>query len=155
MWKKMRLETDKARWWKGVNARLSEGFVLYSADNTRESWFRFCLLFFLNCLFKWSEEVKFLSRVRLFVTPWIVAHQALSPWDFPGMNTRVGCRFLRGCKYTLLYILSCCCLVAKSRPTLATPRTVAQWAPPSMGFPDKNTGVGCHFLLQGIFLTQG
>ena len=24
-----------------------------------------------------------------------------------------------------------------------------------MDFPDKNTGVGCHFLLQGIFLTQG
>ena len=22
-------------------------------------------------------------------------------------------------------------------------------------FPGKNTGVGCHFLLQGIFLTQG
>ena len=22
-------------------------------------------------------------------------------------------------------------------------------------FPDKNTGVHCHFLLQGIFLTQG
>ena len=22
------------------------------------------------------------------------------------------------------------------------------------GFPDKNTGAGCHFLLQGIFLTQ-
>ena len=22
-------------------------------------------------------------------------------------------------------------------------------------FPDKNTGVGCHFLLQGIFMTQG
>jgi len=22
-------------------------------------------------------------------------------------------------------------------------------------FPDKNTGVGCHFLLQGIFQTQG
>ena len=24
-----------------------------------------------------------------------------------------------------------------------------------MGFPDKNTGVGCHFLLQGIFPNQG
>ena len=24
-----------------------------------------------------------------------------------------------------------------------------------MGFPGKNTGVSCHFLLQGIFLTQG
>ena len=25
---------------------------------------------------------------------------------------------------------------------------------PSMGFSGKDTGVGCHFLLQGIFLTQ-
>ena len=25
----------------------------------------------------------------------------------------------------------------------------------SRNFPDKNTGVGCHFLLQGIILTQG
>ena len=33
--------------------------------------------------------------------------------------------------------------------------TVAQQVPLSMGFfPGKNTGVGCHFLLQGVFLTQ-
>ena len=44
-----------------------------------------------------------LSHVQLFVTPWTIAFQALSPWDSPG----------------------------------------------------KNTGMGCHFLLQGIFLTQG
>ena len=37
----------------------------------------------------------------------------------------------------------------------ATPWTVAHQAPLSMGFPGKNTGVGCHFLLQGIFPTQG
>ena len=37
----------------------------------------------------------------------------------------------------------------------ATPRTVACQGPFSMDFPCKNTGVGCHFLLQGIFLTQG
>ena len=37
----------------------------------------------------------------------------------------------------------------------ATPWTVAPWAPLSMYFPGKNTGVGCHFLLQVIFLTQG
>ena len=36
-----------------------------------------------------------------------------------------------------------------------TPWTVAHQAPLSMGFPAKNTGMGCHFLLQGIFLTQG
>ena len=31
----------------------------------------------------------------------------------------------------------------------ATPWTVAYQAPLSMGLPGKNTGVGCHFLLQG------
>ena len=29
-----------------------------------------------------------------------------------------------------------------------------QWISP-LGFPGKNTGVGCHILLHGIFLTQG
>ena len=38
---------------------------------------------------------------------------------------------------------------------LATPWTAAHQAPLSVGFPSKDTGVGCHFLLQGIFLTQG
>ena len=32
---------------------------------------------------------------------------------------------------------------------------VAHQVPLSMGFPDKNTGVGFHFLPQAIFLTQG
>ena len=36
-----------------------------------------------------------------------------------------------------------------------TPWTVAHQAPLSMGFPGKSTGVGCHFLFQGIFPTQG
>ena len=45
-------------------------------------------------------------------------------------------------------------LVAKSCPTLATPWTVACQAPLSMGFSGKNSGVDCHFLLQGIFPTQ-
>ena len=37
-----------------------------------------------------------------------------------------------------------------------TPWPVAPQAPLSMGFfSGKNTGVGCHFLLEGIFLTQG
>ena len=47
------------------------------------------------------------------------------------------------------------CLVAKSCLTLLQPqglyptRLLCLW-----DFPGKNTGVGCHFLLQGIFLTQ-
>ena len=37
---------------------------------------------------------------------------------------------------------------------LATLWTVAHQAPLSMVFPGKNTGVGCHSLLQGLFPTQ-
>ena len=37
----------------------------------------------------------------------------------------------------------------------ATLWTVAHQAPLSWDSPGKNTGVGCHALLQGIFLTQG
>ena len=49
-----------------------------------------------------------------------------------------------------------CCLVAKPCPTLLLshglePRQVlCPW-----DFPGKNTGLGCNFLLQGIFPTQG
>ena len=58
------------------------------------------------------------------------------------------------CKYTSC-VSNCCCLDAKSCPTLATPWTVALEAPLSLGFPRQEYWVGCHFLLQGIFLTQG
>ena len=37
----------------------------------------------------------------------------------------------------------------------ATPWTVATRPLCPWYFPGKNTGAGCHFLLQGIFLTQG
>ena len=39
-------------------------------------------------------NVKSLSRVRLFVTPWTVPSRLLCPWDFPGNSTGVDCRFL-------------------------------------------------------------
>ena len=47
---------------------------------------------------------------------------------------------------------ACCCLVAESCLTLLQPhglqpaRLLCRW-----DFPGKNTGVGCHFHLQGIF----
>ena len=50
----------------------------------------------------------------------------------------------------------CCCLGTRSCPTLCDPMDCS---PPGSSVhgdpPGKNTGVGCHFLLQGIFLTQG
>ena len=47
------------------------------------------------------------------------------------------------------------CSAASVMSDSVTPWTVAHQAPLSVGFPSKNTGVGCHFLLQGFFLTQG
>ena len=45
------------------------------------------------------------------------------------------------------------CLIAQSCPTLCYPKDSRFLCP--WDFPDKNPGVGCHFLPQGIFLTQG
>src|SRR5574337_1783545 len=45
---------------------------------------------------------------------------------------------------TLLLLPSCFSRVRLS----GTPETAAHQAPPSLGFSGKNTGVGCHFLLQ-------
>ena len=48
------------------------------------------------------------------------------------------------------------CLIAQSCPTLCN---TMDCSPPGSSVhgdsPGKNTGVGCHALLQGIFLTQG
>ena len=53
----------------------------------------------------------------------------------------------------LWYLVLCC---AKLRPTLCDPMDcITHQAPPSMSSPGKNTGVGCHALLQEIFWTQG
>ena len=67
---------------------------------------------------------------------------------------------LRGLSlYTLISVftmaLCCCCSVAKYSLTLLQPHDLqpARLLCP-LHFPGKNTGVGCHFLLKGIFLTQ-
>ena len=45
-------------------------------------------------------------------------------------------------------------LVSESFPTLCDPMGITRLLCP-WDFPGRNTGVGCHFLLQGIFPTQG
>ena len=50
----------------------------------------------------------------------------------------------------------CVCVCFQSCLTFCNPK---DYSPTRLlcprNFPDKNTGVGCHFLLQGFFLTQG
>ena len=76
-------------------------------------------------------------------TPYCLNHQ--------GAHSIQQVPFLKIC-----FIYSSCCLVAKSCPTLSRSHQLQ----PAMilcpwDFPDKNTGMTFHFLLQGIFLTQG
>ena len=48
------------------------------------------------------------------------------------------------------------CLVTKSCPVFCDPTDyLTHQAPLPLDFPRENTGVGCRFLLQEIFLTQG
>ena len=48
------------------------------------------------------------------------------------------------------------CLVAQSCPALYNPMDCSLPGPSVLGAsPGKNTGLGCHALLQGIFPTQG
>ena len=49
-----------------------------------------------------------------------------------------------------MYVCVCECSAAQSCLTPCEPRLLSPW-----DFSGKNTGVGCHFLLQGIFPTQG
>ena len=52
------------------------------------------------------------------------------------------------------FVCVCVCVLLTCVRVFATPWTAACQALLSMNSPDKNTGVDCHFLLQGIFLTQ-
>ena len=49
----------------------------------------------------------------------------------------------------------CVCVLLSRIRLVVTPWTVALQVPLSVEFSGKNTGVGCHFLLQRIFPTQG
>ena len=76
-----------------------------------------------------------------------------------GMGDLAGYQHLSWMQARMDQHIPCCCwcgFVAQSCPTLLQPhglwpaRLLCPW-----DFPGKNTGVGCHSLLQGIFSTQG
>ena len=58
-------------------------------------------------------------------------------------------------KYYTLGKALCVCVCVSHVRLFVAPWTVARQVPLSMDSPGKNTGVCCHFLLQGIFPTQG
>ena len=116
----------------------------------------------------WSASRMGISRESPWVTqaPRGVEREDTKPFHGPHLRGSSGCwgqremprrshvhrhdksGTARGPPACVLSLLSCDRL-------FVTPWTVAHQAPLTMGFSRKNTGVGCHALLQGIFLTQG
>jgi len=80
-------------------------------------------------LLKINSSVQLLSRAQLFATPWTVARQA----SLPIANSQ-----------SLLKLMPIESVMSSNHFILCP------WDSPG-----KNTVVGCHFLLQGIFPTQG
>ena len=113
--------------------------------------------------------MKSLRHVRLFVTPWTVAYQAPPSMGFSRQEYWSGLPFPSpgdlpdpGSNPCLLCLLH---WQADSLPNVPPESesesevaqsclTLTRLLPP-WDSPDKNTEVGCHFLLQGFFPTQG
>ena len=95
---------------------------------------------------KSKSEVKSLSRVRLFVTPWTVAYHAPLSMGFSRQEYWNGLPFPSSRKRFSL-------VLSESESSILL--SVTPWTVESMNSPGQNTGVGSPFLLQGIFPTQG
>ena len=102
--------------------------------------------------------IKPLSSVKLFVTPWTIKSMEFSKPEyysgslsllqgiFPTQGSNPG---LPHCR-RILYHLS-----HKGSPTLSDPLDCSLPGSSVHDYLGKNTRVGCHALLQGIFPTQG
>ena len=101
-----------------------------------------------HCSCRWSSMAGFLACLQSQMKYFTFRLPLPKPYSFL-LST---CHTL---ELSISLVASCCCLVAKSCPTLATPWTVTRQAPQSMGFLRQEYWIGCHFFLRGIFPTQG
>ena len=114
------------------------------------------LFYLILTIILFNVNVKSLSRVRLFATPWTVAYQAPLSMGFSRQQYWSGLPFLSQGDLPDLGI-------EPGSPSLQT--DALQSEPPGKssyislspfsGWGGKNTGVGCQSLLQEIFPTQG
>ena len=82
------------------------------------------------------------SRVWLCATPKTSAHQAPRPWDSPGKNTGVGCRFLLQCMNVKSESEGAQLSLTQQPHGLQPTRLIRPCK-----LSGKSTGVGCHCLL--------
>ena len=103
----------------------SFSFPTYQLCNLNNATYSFCASVVCFCFFFFKMKVKLPSPNSVWYSVCVCVR----------VRVYVQC------------VLSCLLFV--------TPWIVAHHSPCPWNFPGKNTGVGCHFLLQGIFPTQG
>ena len=102
------------------------------------------MYFFLDSIYKWYDICLFLPD--LFYLVWQSVHPFIyCKWQY----------FILFYGWVIFYCVCISSSVLLSHAQLCThglqpTRLLCPW-----DFPGKDTGVGCHFLLQGIFPTQG
>ena len=108
-----------------------------------------------------KQGPKFTDPPGKFICPWGKQNERIdSRWNgctvfFPPRELSRACLFSVE-RWAELGLGLCMYVCAQSCPTLWYPWTVAWgWLLCPWDSPGKNTGVGCRFLLQGIFPTQG
>ena len=87
---------------------------------------------------------------------WRLSRNFSREWLLNNLLDEEGWPWMAGVGSVFLCVCVCVCSVTQSCPTLCN---IMDCSPPGSSvhesFPRKNSGVGWHFLLQGIFLTQG
>ena len=115
---------------------------------------------------KWKVKVKSLSHVWLFATPWTAAYQAPPSMGFSRQEYLewvaiafsgyepyfIGNSLRKDMQLSREWVSVSCSVVSDSLwpHGLLPARLLCPW-----DFSGRNTGVGCQFLLQEIFPTQG
>ena len=105
-------------------------------------------LLVLTLIFSFSSDASHILKLKLC---FLLSPNILNPRDWKIMNKNLS--FLTAYRHTCVCV---CVLVAQSCPNLCDShglqpaRLLCPW-----NSPGKNTGVGCHSLLQGIFPTRG
>ena len=99
---------------------------------------------------KWKVKVKLLSCVWLLMTPWTAAYQAPPSMGFSRQEYWSGVplpSLMLLVRQPFIWSGRSCVHATSLKSCLAL---LSPW-----DFPGKNIGMGCHALIQGIFLTQG
>jgi len=116
------------------------------------------------CMYIYACVLSHFSHVQLFASLWTVAHQAPLSTGFSRQEYCSGLPYLppiyisvkRSCCmpriYTLIYVNCCCCCFCCAASVVSDSVQPHRWQPTRLPHPwdspGKNTGVGCHFLLQ-------